>query len=68
MDFTVGVDKIQLSGSLDQYLFKAGSLGGANGVQIFFDSNGNHKMDSRDELIGHVVGVSSLSPESFIFG
>jgi hypothetical protein len=67
MDFGLG-DHIQLHGSMAQYLMKAGSVGGLAGVQIFFDSNANGQVDSRDEMIGHVVGVSSLSPESFVFG
>jgi parallel beta-helix repeat protein len=67
MDFVAG-DHIQLHGSMAEYLMKAGSVGGVNGLQIFFDSNANGKIDSRDELIGHVVGVASLSPDAFVFG
>lgn len=67
MDFAGG-DHIQLHGSMSDYLLKAGSVGGLNGLQIFFDSNANGKLDSRDELIGHVVGVNSLAPDAFVFG
>ncbi|NNM77627.1 hypothetical protein HJG53_11970 [Sphingomonas sp. ID1715] len=67
MDFGTG-DKIQLHGSLDQYLFVNGQVNKQAGVQIFLDTNGNHLFDSRDELIGHVVGVQSLGPDSFTFG
>lgn len=67
MDFQAG-DKIQLHGALSDFLFVAGTVNGSKGLQIFLDTNSNGIFDSRDELIGHVAGVNSLTPDSFVFG
>jgi Ca2+-binding RTX toxin-like protein len=67
MDFRAG-DKLQLTGSLSKYHLIAGVVDGQSGVQIYHDTNNNRAFDARDELIGHVVGVSSLTSDAFIFG
>jgi hypothetical protein len=67
LDFEAGVDKVQLAGTLGDYLFRAESVAGLNGLSIYRDSNGNGRFDTRDELIGHVVNLTSFSPEHFVF-
>ena len=67
MDFGGG-DKIKLSGSAGDYFLANATMNKVSGVQIFHDTNDNGIRDSRDELIGFVVGVSSVSPDSFVYG
>ncbi|MDP3853920.1 S8 family serine peptidase [Phenylobacterium sp.] len=68
-DFTKGVDKIQLAGSSGQYLTGPTTTSLGSGVGIYFDTNGDHVLGSRDELIGLVVitNGASLSSSDFLF-
>lgn len=68
LDFQPGADKVQLAGSFDQYLFRGETLNGRGGVSILLDTNGNDRIDSRDELIGHIAGIGKISPDFFVFG
>jgi hypothetical protein len=68
LDFQPGLDKIQLAGAASDYVFKAGALNGLNGLQILLDVNHNGRVDSRDELIGHIANVASPSVDYFVFG
>lgn len=68
LDFQAGVDKVQLAGNVSNYQFRAETVAGLNGLSVYRDSNGNGKWDTRDELIGHVVNLSTFAPEHFVFG
>lgn len=68
LDFQAGVDKIQLAGSVGDYIFRSETLSGLRGLAIYSDSNGNGRIDSRDELIGHVANMTSFSSDHFAFG
>lgn len=59
-------DKVKLSGSASDYVFRRETVGGLVGTAIFEDSNGNGKWDNGDELIGHVA-KTNLSMGSLIF-
>jgi subtilisin family serine protease len=65
-DFQAG-DKIQLSDDVGAYFLRSVKIGGFTGVGIYADTDGNRRFGSTDELIGHVVGVSSLSSTDFLF-
>lgn len=67
MDFGGG-DKISLSGAANDYFLASATMNKVAGVQIFHDTNDNGFRDSRDELIGFVVGVQSIGADSFIYG
>jgi Ca2+-binding RTX toxin-like protein len=67
LDFSSG-DKIQLAGSREDYFFRTGTVNSLTGLEIYLDTNGNDRFDSRDELIGHVVGVTQPLTEYFTFG
>jgi Ca2+-binding RTX toxin-like protein len=58
-------DRIRLSGSASDYVFRRETVQGKVGTAIFKD-NGNDVWDNADELIGHVAGVT-LSPSRLIF-
>lgn len=66
LDFQAG-DKVQLAGALGDYVFRSSPINGVAGLEILRDVNGNDRVDSRDELIGHIVGMSSVTPEYFVF-
>jgi len=66
MDFQAG-DKIQLSDDVGTYFLRSVKIGGFNGTGIYADTNGNGKFGTTDELVGHVVNVSSLSSADFLF-
>ncbi len=66
MDFHAG-DKIQLSSKIATYFVTATSVGGFSGTGIYADTNGNRSFDARDELIGEVVGVTSLARADVLF-
>lgn len=66
MDFKVG-DKIQLSDDVATYFLRSVKVGGFNGTGIYADTNGDRKFGNTDELVGHVVNVSSLSSSDFLF-
>lgn len=68
LDFKAG-DRIQLAGTLTDYVFRSEKVLGHNGTSIFKDTNGNHKWDALDEMIGHVAKVSlSTSALTFVPG
>ena len=50
-------DRIQLSGARADYFQKAVTVGSDSGMGIYYDSNDNGRLDTRDELIGVVKGV-----------
>lgn len=66
MDFQPG-DQIQLSRKASGYLNVAVTIGGRSGLGIYVDSNGNQRFDTTDELIGHIVGVSNLTPADILW-
>ncbi len=68
LDFRPGQDQIALHGALSEYLFRTESVGGRQGLSIYHDTNHNGRYNSRDELVGHVVGVTALPSDSFVFG
>ena len=61
MDFNAG-DRVQLSGSLSDYLFRKE----AGGTSIFRDTDGNHRWDQTEELVGHVRNVN-LTTNALVF-
>ncbi len=65
-DFQAG-DKIQLSDDVGAYFLRSMNIGGFSGIGIYADTDGNRRFGSTDELIGHVVGVRSLSSTDFLF-
>ena len=67
LDFQAGVDKIQLAGAMQDYVFRAGVVGGRAGLEILLDLNGDRRFDSLDEVIGHVVGVGAPALDYFSF-
>lgn len=60
-------DFLQLKGSAAEYFQKVTQLNGVTGSGIFYDSNGNGILDSRDELIGLVGGVQVVPTDQLIF-
>lgn len=67
LDFKPGTDKVQLAGSFGDYVFRTSTINGLKGLEILRDVNHNDRTDSRDELIGHIVGVTTVNPEHFVF-
>lgn len=63
-DFT-STDKIQLKGGT--YFVGSTSVSGNTGLGLYWDSNGSGKYDAKDEFIGLIQGVSSLSSSNFFF-
>lgn len=66
-DFNAG-DLIQLSSAGRYFLQSGATYGGLTGTAIWLDSNANGRFDNRDELIGHVAGVTNLGSDAFVFG
>ncbi len=66
-DFATGTDKIQLSSKVADYYSAFVRLGSVSGLGIYADLNGNHQFDTRDELIGLLANVSSVSSSDFVF-
>jgi hypothetical protein len=58
-------DRIRLSGSASDYVFRRETVNGKVGTALFKD-NGNGVWDKSDELIGHVAGVA-VSQSHLIF-
>jgi hypothetical protein len=50
-DFTIGADKLQLSGAKNDYFLGASGVNKVSGSGLFYDSNSNDRLDSKDELI-----------------
>ncbi len=66
MDFTAGIDDLQLAGGRS-YAYAAVSLNGSSGLGIYWDQNGNGVADTRsDELVGMLVGVKSISAADIV--
>jgi subtilisin family serine protease len=64
-------DKIQLVGTLSDYVLTKETINGILGTSIFRDDNRNGKYDSLDEYVAHVSGSSAalaLTPDHFVFG
>lgn len=59
-------DRIQLAGIQSDYVFRRETVNGQVGTSIFRDTNGNHKWDNSDELIGHVAKFN-LATDSLSF-
>ena len=66
MDFQIG-DKIQLSDDFGSYFLRSMNIGGFSGIGIYADTDRNARFSSSDELVGHVVRVSSLAGSDFLF-
>ena len=66
MDFQMG-DKIQLSDDVGTYLLRSVKIGGFTGIGIYADTDRNARFGNSDELVGHVVNVSSLAGSDFLF-
>ena len=66
MDFQMG-DKIQLSDDFGGYFLRSMNIGGFSGVGIYADTDRNARFSNADELVGHVVNVSSLARSDFLF-
>ncbi len=61
-DFTAGLDDLQLAAGRT-YLYAMATLNGNTGLGIYWDSNNNGKLDVKsDEMIGMLVGVTTLDP------
>jgi subtilisin family serine protease len=65
-DFQAG-DLIQLSSQAGSYFGAKVSLGGVSGLGIYVDTNDNQRFDSTDELIGQLVGVTSLKTTDILW-
>lgn len=66
MDFQTG-DKIQLSDDVGTYFLRSVKIGVFTGIGIFADTDRNARFGSADELVGHVVNVSTLTGSDFLF-
>lgn len=66
MDFQAG-DKIQLSDDFGMYFLRSVAMGGYSGLAIYADTNGDQRFGATDELVGHVVKVTSLSASDFLW-
>lgn len=61
-------DKLQLRGVASSYFQHSISLNGVSGMGIYFDSNGNGALDSRDELVAIAEGISfRIDIKHFLF-
>lgn len=66
MDFQAG-DRIQLSDDVGAYFLRSVTIGGVSGLGIYADTDGNRRFGTTDELVGQVVGVTSLAATDFLF-
>lgn len=65
-DFAAGVDQLQLAGGRN-YVYGAIKLNGVSGLGIYWDQNGNGRLDAKsDELIGHLIGVNSINSSDIL--
>jgi len=60
-------DKIQLAGAASRWLQHVVTIGGTQGLGIYYDSNGGGTWNSSDELVGFLPGKSSLAAADFVF-
>ena len=58
-DFTIGADKLQLSGAKNDYFLGASGVDKVSGSGLFYDSNSNDKLDSKDELIAIIRSANN---------
>lgn len=58
-------DMLQLASGT--YNYKSAKVGGATGLGVYHDTNGNGIYDSRDELVALLQGVSSISQSQLSF-
>jgi hypothetical protein len=65
-DFGVD-DKLQLKGSLSEYFQAQRAIDGFSGHAIYYDSNGNGALDSRDELIALVQSNDRIDLAGMMF-
>lgn len=60
-DFVSGQDRLQLAAG-KSYAFNRTTLSGTSGINLYWDSNANGKLDVKsDELIAFIAGVSSIT-------
>ncbi|MBD2415804.1 hypothetical protein FACHB389_34460 [Nostoc calcicola FACHB-389] len=60
-DFNISQDKIQLQGLASSYLLGTSPISGISGTAIYLDTNTNSVLNSTDELIAIVGGVTGLN-------
>jgi Ca2+-binding RTX toxin-like protein len=60
-DFTPGSDQLQLKGEASNYFLGASGVTGVTGSGVFFDTNNNHALDTRDELIAILQGANTTA-------
>lgn len=60
-------DRLQLPGTAANYLQTSLTLAGGSGMGIFYDSNANGVLDSRDELIALIQNHGPVDPSAFLF-
>ena len=60
-------DRIRLAGVQSDYVFRLETINGQVGTSIFRDTNGDHRWDNSDELIGHAAKVYKLPMSALIF-
>jgi hypothetical protein len=60
-------DKLQLKGSLSDYFQAQRSIDGFSGHAVYYDSNGNGALDSRDELIALVQSYERIDLAGMLF-
>uniref|UniRef100_A0A8J7AES7 Calcium-binding protein n=1 Tax=Desmonostoc muscorum LEGE 12446 TaxID=1828758 RepID=A0A8J7AES7_DESMC len=61
VDFNTSQDKIQLQGLASSYLLGTSPISGISGTAIYLDTNTNSVLNSTDELIAIVEGVTGLN-------
>jgi Ca2+-binding RTX toxin-like protein len=65
-DFSVGEDKLQLSGKAKNYFLKSSGVKGVSGNGLYFDSNKNGAFDKSDELVAIINGSEKLTFQNTI--
>jgi Ca2+-binding RTX toxin-like protein len=65
-DFSVGEDKLQLSGKADNYFLKSSDIKGISGKGLYFDSNKNGAFDKFDELVAIINSPEKLTFQNTI--
>lgn len=58
-DFATGVDKLQLA--QNKYLFNSATVNKVTGTGVYWDINANNRVDSADEMIGFLAGVTNFN-------
>ena len=65
-DFSVGEDKLQLSGKAKNYFLKSSGVKGVSGKGLYFDSNKNGAFDKSDELVAIINSPEKLTFQNTI--